>query len=219
MRAAVRRCRCAPSPANRSCSWGSGRSSRRCSRSIRSAWPRASSGWAMWSRWSRTFSARSTCSRPRSWPAKLPWQELQSARSARRSSSRCASSAGLSAVMDKLPAQLAGRAQMPGDQADRELRRQMAIIDSMTRQERLQLRHHRRLAPTPDCGRRRGPGPGRQPIAQAIHGDAETHEGHERRQAGSAVGRSPGACPGRRGRYGTIAAHAPVSVAEADVSL
>ncbi len=26
---------------------------------------------------------------------------------------------------------------MPGDQADRELRRQMAIIDSMTRQERL----------------------------------------------------------------------------------
>ncbi|MGA8709423.1 MAG: signal recognition particle protein [Steroidobacteraceae bacterium] len=44
---------------------------------------------------------------------------------------------GLSAVMDKLPAQLAGRAQMPGDQADRELRRQMAIIDSMTRRERL----------------------------------------------------------------------------------
>ena len=44
---------------------------------------------------------------------------------------------GLSAVMDKLPTQLAGRAQMPGDQADRELRRQMAIIDSMTRQERL----------------------------------------------------------------------------------
>jgi signal recognition particle subunit SRP54 len=44
---------------------------------------------------------------------------------------------GLSAVMDKLPAQLAGRAQMPGDQADRELKRQIAIIDSMTRRERL----------------------------------------------------------------------------------
>ena len=45
---------------------------------------------------------------------------------------------GLSAVMDKLPAQLAGRrAAMPGDQADRELKRQIAIIDSMTRQERL----------------------------------------------------------------------------------
>jgi signal recognition particle subunit SRP54 len=45
---------------------------------------------------------------------------------------------GLSAVMDKLPAQLAGRrAAMPGDQADRELKRQIAIIDSMTRQERV----------------------------------------------------------------------------------
>src|ERR1017187_7020409 len=45
---------------------------------------------------------------------------------------------GLSAVMDKLPAQLAGRrAAMPRDQADRELKRQIAIIDSMTRQERL----------------------------------------------------------------------------------
>jgi signal recognition particle subunit SRP54 len=45
---------------------------------------------------------------------------------------------GLSAVMDKLPSQLAGRAAMKGDQADRELRRQMAIIDSMTAQERRQ---------------------------------------------------------------------------------
>ena len=45
---------------------------------------------------------------------------------------------GLSAVMDKLPTQLAGRAAMKGDQADRELRRQMAIIDSMTAQERRQ---------------------------------------------------------------------------------
>jgi signal recognition particle subunit SRP54 len=44
---------------------------------------------------------------------------------------------GLSAVMDKLPAQLANRASaMKGDQADRELKRQIAIIDSMTRQER-----------------------------------------------------------------------------------
>jgi signal recognition particle subunit SRP54 len=43
---------------------------------------------------------------------------------------------GLSAVMDKLPTQLAGRAALKGDQADRELRRQMAIIDSMTVQER-----------------------------------------------------------------------------------
>src|SRR5580692_685641 len=42
---------------------------------------------------------------------------------------------GLSAVMDKLPTQLSSRAPQ-GDQADRELKRQMAIIDSMTPQER-----------------------------------------------------------------------------------
>ena len=44
---------------------------------------------------------------------------------------------GLSAVMDKLPTQFAGRTSMPPDQADRELKRQIAIINSMTRQERL----------------------------------------------------------------------------------
>jgi signal recognition particle subunit SRP54 len=43
---------------------------------------------------------------------------------------------GLSAVMDKLPTQLAGRAALPPDQAERELRRQMAIIYSMTPRER-----------------------------------------------------------------------------------
>jgi signal recognition particle subunit SRP54 len=41
--------------------------------------------------------------------------------------------------MDKLPAQLASRASgMQGEQADRELKRQIAIIDSMTHQERSQ---------------------------------------------------------------------------------
>jgi signal recognition particle subunit SRP54 len=45
---------------------------------------------------------------------------------------------GVAAVMDKLPTQLAGRAAMKGDQADRDLKRQMAIIDSMTAQERRQ---------------------------------------------------------------------------------
>jgi signal recognition particle subunit SRP54 len=46
---------------------------------------------------------------------------------------------GLSAVIDKLPAQLAQRrpSALSGEQADRELKRQIAIIDSMTRQERL----------------------------------------------------------------------------------
>jgi signal recognition particle subunit SRP54 len=45
---------------------------------------------------------------------------------------------GMAAVMEKLPTQLAGKAAVKGDQADRELKRQIAIIDSMTRQERRQ---------------------------------------------------------------------------------
>jgi signal recognition particle subunit SRP54 len=44
---------------------------------------------------------------------------------------------GMGALMDKLPAQMAGRAP-PADQADRQLRRQVAIIDSMTPGERRQ---------------------------------------------------------------------------------
>jgi signal recognition particle subunit SRP54 len=44
---------------------------------------------------------------------------------------------GMGALMDKLPAQMAGRAP-PADQADRQLRRQVAIIDSMTPRERRQ---------------------------------------------------------------------------------
>jgi signal recognition particle subunit SRP54 len=44
---------------------------------------------------------------------------------------------GMGALMDKLPAQMAGRA-LPADQADRQLRRQVAIIDSMTPRERRQ---------------------------------------------------------------------------------
>jgi signal recognition particle subunit SRP54 len=44
---------------------------------------------------------------------------------------------GMGALMDKLPAPLAGRA-LPADQADRQLRRQVAVIDSMTPRERRQ---------------------------------------------------------------------------------
>ncbi|MCC7462279.1 MAG: signal recognition particle protein [Gammaproteobacteria bacterium] len=44
---------------------------------------------------------------------------------------------GMGALMDKLPAQLAGKA-LPADQADRQIRRQVAIIDSMTPKERRQ---------------------------------------------------------------------------------
>jgi len=43
---------------------------------------------------------------------------------------------GLGALMDKLPAQMAQKAAMPPDQADRQVRRQIAIIDSMTPKER-----------------------------------------------------------------------------------
>jgi signal recognition particle subunit SRP54 len=42
---------------------------------------------------------------------------------------------GLGALMDKLPAQMARRAVAP-DQADRQVRQQVAIIDSMTPRER-----------------------------------------------------------------------------------
>jgi signal recognition particle subunit SRP54 len=45
---------------------------------------------------------------------------------------------GMAAVMDKLPTALVGRAAVKGDQADRDLKRQVAIIDSMTPQERRQ---------------------------------------------------------------------------------
>ena len=43
---------------------------------------------------------------------------------------------GLSALMDKLPAQMARKSAMPPDQADRQVRHQIAIIDSMTPKER-----------------------------------------------------------------------------------
>jgi signal recognition particle subunit SRP54 len=43
---------------------------------------------------------------------------------------------GLGALMDKLPAQMAQKAAMPPEQADRQVRHQIAIIDSMTPKER-----------------------------------------------------------------------------------
>jgi signal recognition particle subunit SRP54 len=62
---------------------------------------------------------------------------------------------GMGAMMDKLPAQLARRG-VNTDQADRDVRRQIAIIDSMTPRER-------RAADVIDGSRRRciaaGPGP------------------------------------------------------------
>src|ERR1019366_9663526 len=50
------------------------------------------------------------------------------------------------------------------------------------------FRANRWLAPAAHRGWRRGTGPGRQPLTQAIHGDAEAYEGHEGRQAGPAHG-------------------------------
>ena len=78
---------------------------------------------------------------------------------------------GVSALMDKLPGAATRKAPSP-EQGDRELRRQIAIINSMTPPRAAQPRHHRRLAPPPH---RRGlgrAGAGRQPPAEAIHGDA-----------------------------------------------
>ena len=43
---------------------------------------------------------------------------------------------GLGALMDKLPTQMTQRAAMPPEQADRQVRHQIAIIDSMTPKER-----------------------------------------------------------------------------------
>ncbi|MDE2220811.1 MAG: signal recognition particle protein, partial [Gammaproteobacteria bacterium] len=43
---------------------------------------------------------------------------------------------GLGALMDKLPAQLTQKAKLPPDRADRDVKRQLAIIDSMTPRER-----------------------------------------------------------------------------------
>ena len=79
---------------------------------------------------------------------------------------------------------------MQGDQADRELKRQIAIIDSMTRQER-------RQSGIIDGSRRRriaaGAGVQVQDVNRLLKQFMEmqkAHEGHEGRQARPADGRA-----------------------------
>src|SRR5215831_8768482 len=64
----VQPCRCARSPANRSCLWGSASASPRSSRSTPSVSPGASSAWATLSVWSRRPPRRSTKTKPKSLP-------------------------------------------------------------------------------------------------------------------------------------------------------
>ncbi len=98
--------------------------------------------------------------------------------------------------MDKLPAQLAGAPRRcSGEQADRELKRQMAIIDSMTRQERL----HSGII---DGSRRRriaaGAGVQVQDVNRLLKQFMEMQrlmKGMKGRQARPAAGRAPGGMP------------------------
>src|SRR5437660_1427660 len=72
----------APSP-----SWASARRRTRSSRSIPTAWPRASSEWATCSRWSRRRRRRSIRPRPRRWPRSFARTPSHSKTSAISSSS------------------------------------------------------------------------------------------------------------------------------------
>ncbi len=78
------------------------------------------------------------------------------------------------------------------DQGDRDVRRQIAIINSMTRAGAAQPRHHRRLAAPAHRRGLGGAGSGRQPAAEAVPGDAADDEEHEGREAAALAGRLQG---------------------------
>ncbi len=106
---------------------------------------------------------------------------------------------GMSALLDKLPAQLqANAAAAAGAVNAKSLKRQMGIIDSMTPRERRRPGHDRRLAQAPHCGRRRRAAAGGQPAAEAVRSDAKDHEKarqgrhaeeHDARHGGAAAAR------------------------------
>ena len=84
---------------------------------------------------------------------------------------------GLSALMDKLPAQLTQAAQAGGAQLDdKVIRRTVGIIDSMTPAGAHQARAHQGLAQAPHRDRRRRHRPGSEPPAQPVRADAEDDE-------------------------------------------
>ncbi len=85
---------------------------------------------------------------------------------------------GMAALMDKLPAQLAAKAgQMPQGN-EKEVKRQIAIICSMTPQGTPFPEAHRRFAQAPDRVRFGHPGGRNQQAAQELPADAENDEGH-----------------------------------------
>ena len=105
---------------------------------------------------------------------------------------------GLGALMDKLPAQLAGKAARRRRRATR--RRSGArspIIRSMTPGERRYPEEHRRLPQAPDRGRLRRPGLRGQPAAQELPADAEDDEDACRKGGGLRCGLMAGAAGGR----------------------
>ena len=143
-------------------------------------------------------------------------QGLRHARPAGASSSSCRRWAASGRCIDKLPGRgCRRRASVSAEQGDRDLRRQIAIINSMTPRERrnpgiIDGSRRRRIAG--GLGRA---GPGRQPAAQAVPGDAAGHEEHEGRGAASASwGPSRAAC--RRAFPGRVRALTPGSRAARD---
>ena len=91
---------------------------------------------------------------------------------------------GVAALMDKLPSQLAAKAgQMPQGN-EKEVKRQIAIICSMTPVERRYPEEYRRVAQAPHRGRIRHPRGGNQPPAEELPADAEDDERHGQRRPG-----------------------------------
>jgi signal recognition particle subunit SRP54 len=88
---------------------------------------------------------------------------------------------GLGALMDKLPQAAMRGAALPPDQGDKDVRRQIAIINSMTRKERRNPGLLDGSRPAAHCSRGGGAGPGREQAHEAVHGDAENDEKHGRR--------------------------------------
>ena len=167
---------------NRSCFLGTGEDLdglEACS--MPSAWPRASSVWAMCSAWSRKSSRRSIATQAEKLARKVrKGQGLRSRRPAVTSCSRCLAWAGSKACWRSCRCRAACSASQLAGQVDEKqiLRRQIAVINSMTPQRAA-------LSPRPSTARSKrriaaGAGLGgtlrSESPAQAAHADAENDE-------------------------------------------
>ncbi len=85
---------------------------------------------------------------------------------------------GMAALMDKLPAQLAAKAGALPQGNERDIKRQIAIIRSMTARERRFPKLIDGSRRRTDRGRLRDPGLRREPPPQELPADAEDDEGH-----------------------------------------